>query len=105
MHFSAFLVFIIGTTVAVLCQPAQAEYRSFLLQIKSADGKDTQVLKTSLDPDQYRGYFQTKAGDHITYLETWKCKGNTANRPICQSPREIAAQEKEAAASGAPSPP
>ena len=84
---------------------ARAEYRSFLLQIKSADGKETQVVKSTLDPDQYRGYHPTAKTDQIIYLETWKCKGNTANLPICKSPREIAADVAEAATLTTPSSP
>ncbi len=84
---------------------AWAEYRSFLLQIKSSDGKESKIVKSTLDPDQYRGYFPTAPTDQITYLETWKCKGNTANLPMCKSPREIAADVAEAAKLNTPTSP
>jgi hypothetical protein len=86
-----------STAIAILTAisfsiSAQAEYRSFLLQITSADGKEVKEVKSTLDPDQYRGYHPTQAGDKIVYLETWKCKGNTANVSLCKSPRELAAE-------------
>jgi len=79
--------------------PARAEYRVFLLQISSADGTDVKQIKSTLDPDQYRGYHPLKEGDRIFYTDTWMCRGRTSELPLCPSPRELASEDSENPAS------
>ncbi len=67
---------------------AFAEYRAFVLQIKSPDGTVTREFPSTLDPDQYRGYYPVQANERISYVETWRCPGRTGDfQPICPNPR------------------
>jgi len=77
---------------------AHAEYRAFWLEIKPLSG-DPQRVKSTLDPDQYPGYFPVPQGAQVKYTETWMCKGRTNGQEICKSPLEIKA-EKEAEQQG-----
>lgn len=79
---------------------ANAEYRAFWLQIKPKVG-DISMVKSCLDPDQYRGYFHVPDEATVTYTETWMCRGRTDRRPICKSPKEMAAELAEEAAAKA----
>lgn len=68
---------------------AHAEYRAFMLEVKDSAGLVVRTFKSSLDPDQYRGFYPLKDGESITYIDTWMCQGRTENfQPICASPRE-----------------
>lgn len=86
-----FAVFFLFMTLEV-----QAEYRAFLLQISNADGTETKQIKSTLDPDQYRGYYTVKDTERIFYVDTWMCRGRTNDQPVCPSPRELAAETTEA---------
>ncbi len=77
--------------VAALLLPiprTKAEYRAFLLRISEGENEGVEV-KSTLDPDQYRGYNQVSPTARISYSETWLCKGRTAQMPICPSPSEL----------------
>jgi len=76
----------------LLVSLARAEYRAFWLEIKPANG-EVQKIKSSLDPDQYPGYFPIPAGAQIKYTETWMCRGRTNGVSICKSPSEIKAEQ------------
>lgn len=66
---------------------AQAEYRVFQLEITSADG-NVKSFPSTLDPDQYRGYYPLRADDKISYVQTWMCKGRTVGyAPPCENPK------------------
>lgn len=66
---------------------AHAEYRVFVLQITSADG-NVKTFESTLDPDQYRGYYPLRPDDKIFYTDTWMCKGRTVGYDKhCENPR------------------
>jgi hypothetical protein len=65
---------------------AQAEYRAFELVITNKVTGTERVVLSSLDPDQYRGYYPLDPGETITYRDTWMCKGNTSEKQICPKP-------------------
>jgi len=65
---------------------AQAEYRAFELVITNKVTGTEKVILSSLDPDQYRGYHALDPNEIITYRDTWMCRGNTADKPICAKP-------------------
>ena len=65
---------------------AQAEYRAFELVITNTVTGTERVVLASLDPDQYRGYHALDPHEKITYRDTWMCKGNTGDKPICPKP-------------------
>lgn len=76
------LQLIFGLCIAV----AHAEYRAFELVITdSANGQERVVIST-LDPNQYRGYYPVKYTESVTYRATWMCWGNTAGKPVCARP-------------------
>jgi len=60
-----------------------------MLEIRNTDGTVVKTFKSTLDPDQYRGFYPLQDGEMITYIDTWMCFGRTENfQPICASPRE-----------------
>jgi hypothetical protein len=100
-----------------LCQrEAAAEYRVFVLKISRAPaagpGTDSSLEKTpldipptapnpkapvpapapkliqsTLDPNQYPGYYPLEKDESIVYVDTWKCPGRTGDyKPLCQRP-------------------
>ena len=70
---------------------APAEYRAFELVITDPTSGQERVVHTNLDPNQYRKYYPTKPDEKITYRQTWRCKGNTANyKAICPKPEKPA---------------
>ena len=81
--------------LALLMSNAFAEYRAFWLEIKPPSGESVRV-KSTLDPDQYVGYFPQAAGTHIKYTETWMCRGRTDNLPMCKSPSELSSDSTTA---------
>ncbi len=56
---------------------AHAEYRAFELVITDSTSGQERVVLSTLDPNQYRGYYPAKPGEKITYRQSWRCKGNT----------------------------
>jgi len=65
-----------------------AEYRVFLLKVTAADGTPVRELASTLDPDQYRGYYHLPAGQKLSYQQTWRCKGQTGGfTPLCPNPK------------------
>jgi hypothetical protein len=85
----------IGLFFSFFASQAWAEHRAFLLQISDSQGTPVRQIKSSLDPDQYRGYHPLNQGETITYIDTWMCRGRTGHVPTCPSPRELAASESE----------
>jgi hypothetical protein len=71
---------------------SNAEYRAFLLEIKSADGQNIRYVKSNLDPLQYPAFYPLREGESIAYRETWMCNGRTSNQPPCKSPKELATE-------------
>lgn len=77
------LFFVLVCFILTSARPAAAEYRAFVLKIKSADGSVKEVTST-LDPDQYPGFYPIKSTDKISYTQTWRCPGRTGDmQPIC----------------------
>jgi|GEM_PF-1096018 len=81
-------------------QPVCAEHRVFELQLKSATG-DVSLIRSTLDPEQYRHYYHVPQGTTVSYLQTWRCEGRTSHQPLCKSPKE---RDAEAAAASLASP-
>lgn len=66
---------------------AHAEYRAFELVITDSTSGQERVVLSTLDPNQYRGYYPVKLTERVSYRQTWRCKGNTADfKPICPKP-------------------
>lgn len=76
---------------------SQAEYRVFLLKIEKVSPTATpadsvppayRLVESTLDPLQYPGYYPVAADERVTYIETWRCKGNTSGfKPHCPNPK------------------
>ncbi|MFP5518731.1 MAG: hypothetical protein ACLGGX_02415 [Bdellovibrionia bacterium] len=78
-----------------LATSAMAEYRVFLLEITTTSNDpsippEKKVFPSTLDPEQYRGYYPVQNNQTIKYLDTWLCVGRTGGfKPLCPNPREI----------------
>lgn len=90
---------------------SRAEYRVFRLKIEkrapasapvadpaanpAADpaASPARFVDSTLDPDQYRGYFPVGEDEVVTYADTWRCRGRTDNKPHCPNPRDAASVE------------
>jgi hypothetical protein len=97
MILSAFFLFLFASS-------AQAEYRVFVLKIgkrapasSSANAttdksppaqQDYRLVHSTLDPEQYRGYYSVGLDEYITYIETWRCYGRTGDfKDLCPNPK------------------
>ena len=96
MILSAFLLLLLSNS-------AHAEYRVFVLKIAkrapassakaSADksppvSQDYRLVQSSLDPEQYRGFYPVGLDEDITYIDTWRCYGRTDNfKDFCPNPK------------------
>ena len=103
--------FLIFSLLFIFCLNSQAEYRAFRLLITTrapaaatppvappteAPSSGREIIST-LDPDQYRGYYQVKDNEDITYTQTWMCPGRTANfKDICPAPATVPVASSEA---------
>ena len=89
-------ILLLGSTMAPVA--AQAEYRVFVLKITKTS-KDPSVpassrtLESTLDPDQYRGYYTVEADETVSYTDTWRCRGRTNDLPLCPNPRNPASTQ------------
>ena len=100
---------ILFCSLALLTTPdlGLAEYRVFLLKIskkpKAAPTTETPITETqateapvdrifpsTLDPEQYRGYYPVASDEIIQYIDTWMCRGRTDGKKLCPSPRQPA---------------
>ena len=85
---SAFFFFALTST-------AQAEYRVFVLKIskratdpKAPPSQDFRLVTSTLDPDQYRGYYPVALDEVVTYTDTWICEGRTDGfKDFCPNPK------------------
>lgn len=91
----------------------QADYRVFLLRItkikKPASPKDSNAVDdantkeeatfreelSTLDPQQYRGYFPVAADEVVTYTATWRCHGRTNGQDLCPNPKAVAEKPQD----------
>jgi hypothetical protein len=65
-----------------------AEYRAFELVISDATSGRERVVISTLDPNQYRGYYPISPQEKVAYRTTWMCRGNTSDfRTICPNPK------------------
>ena len=102
MILSAFFLFLLTNT-------AHAEYRVFVLKISkrapaSAPGappaatSDYRLVQSTLDPEQYRGYYTVLPDEDITYIQTWRCFGRTSDfKEFCPNPKAQNAVKTEPA--------
>lgn len=81
-------------TLSILLFPlfSHAEYRVFLLKIakRAAPAADQsyRLVESTLDPLQYVGYHPVPADEYVSYIDTWRCRGNTSNfKPHCPNPK------------------
>ena len=64
-----------------------ADYRVFVLEIKNTTSNEIKTIKSTLDPEQFVTVFPIERDQIITYVETWRCTGNTNNfRSFCINP-------------------
>lgn len=81
-----------------------AEYRVFLLHIKNKSSGSVQMLKSTLDPEQYQSLFP-QLNAEFTYTDTWLCKGNTSGyKPLCDQPLTGPTSDSAQTAPAPPSP-
>ena len=66
-----------------------AEYRVFKLEFTNTKTNQTRQIQSTLDPEQFKSIYPLKADETVTYVQTWRCKGNTSQyQPHCQSPEK-----------------
>jgi hypothetical protein len=71
----------IGVAFAVR---AHAEYRAYELIVENTVTQTSYTLISTLDPQQYIGYYPLYKNEVLHMGRTWTCWGNTANfKPIC----------------------
>ncbi len=75
------------STLLLYSYSAPAEYRAFKILLVEKSGNKTE-LESTLDPLQYRGYYNVPAGTNISYTATWMCRGNTSRQAICPNPKQ-----------------
>ncbi len=77
----AFIIVLISSAQAV------AEYRVFKLQFMNSKTNVTRQIQSTLDPEQYQSVYPVGTDESLTYVQTWRCKGNTNHyQSHCQSP-------------------
>ena len=65
-----------------------AEYRVFTLHIINKTSKITKQIETTLDPEQFTGFYPLNSNEEISYIETWRCPGRTDFfKSHCNNPR------------------
>lgn len=80
------------STLLLYSYSASAEYRAFKILLVEKSGNKTE-LESTLDPLQYRGYYNVPAGTNISYTATWMCRGNTSHQAICPNPKQVLPSE------------
>ncbi len=66
-----------------------AEYRVFKLQFTNTKTNQSRQIQSTLDPEQFKSIYPLQYGETVTYVQTWRCKGNTSQfKPHCQSPEK-----------------
>jgi hypothetical protein len=76
-----------------------AEYRAFLLEMKSPTSTEVTKIKSNLDPEQYRYYYNVSPDIKISYTDTWMCppknsdasiyRRTVAFEPVCPNPKDL----------------
>ena len=71
-----------------MAESASAEYRVFVLKIGKRGGTDSRLVTSTLDPEQYRGFYPVGLDEDITYIQTWRCFGRTGDfEDFCPNPK------------------
>lgn len=77
-------VFILGLVVPT---KSFAEYRAFELKIMNIESGTEKTVVSTLDHLQYAQYYPILKGEVVSYLASWRCRGNTSQfKRICQNP-------------------
>lgn len=79
---------------------AYSEYRVFrhkiLTKIEGESEPEVRYIESTLDPDQFVGYYPLSKNETITYVSTWKCRGRTSNfKRHCPNPKEKSTEDEE----------
>lgn len=73
-----------------------AEYRVFKLQITNAKNQNVRQVQSTLDPEQYRMIHPVAIDESVTYVQTWRCPGNTNHfKAHCNPPDQKLANGPE----------
>jgi hypothetical protein len=82
-------------TISVLLPAlASAEYRAYILKITDTKTKQARTIQSTLDPDQYPGYYQVLPYEKVEIAETWMCRGRTDPfLPICPNPKNLTGEK------------
>lgn len=43
---------------------------------------------STLDPLQYPTYYPLRPNQYVVYVDTWRCRGRTNEKPLCPNPRQ-----------------
>lgn len=54
------------------------------------------VFLSTLDPQQYRGYYIVQPNEKIRYISTWRCRGRTSGKDYCPNPKAKTEAEEPA---------
>lgn len=60
---------------------------------------------STLDPLQYPTYYPIKENQYVVYVDTWRCKGRTNNKPLCPNPRAVSSTNESAPTTNESAPP
>lgn len=86
------IVLLITTLVILSLPSARAEYRAYELKIENTETNKGRTEISTLDHLQYPRYFPLAAGEKISYVDSWMCRGNTSNfKKPCAKPIRAAA--------------
>lgn len=79
---------VITFSIFVFALNSQSEYRAYTHKITNINTGKERLVTTTLDPDQYSGYFPLFSGETLSMQSTWMCRGRTDNfTPICPNPK------------------
>lgn len=68
--------------------PASVESPDNLSTATDPQEQDFRLIESTLDPEQYRGYYQIAADETIVYIDTWMCRGRTNHlQSFCPNPK------------------
>lgn len=67
---------------------ANAEYRAYELKIEDTEKGKSRTVVSTLDNLQYPRFYPLEKNEVISYVDSWMCRENTANKPICPKPSE-----------------
>lgn len=85
MRSSSILYFI--SLVILISLKTNADYRAYNLLIENKKTGATRTFKSTLDHLQYKTLYILNSDEQISYVSTWRCRGNTHfYKAICPSP-------------------